>query len=651
MLVIAAIPWSSLAQGPASNPHPAYQRKALVMGYGGPTSPHVQSAKYFFLASVGNPSNDPAKGWTCDFSWDAMRQLGLDPKTTPEEVLFEQIERRQLGYRIAMVAGPFSVTLDYWGAALDHGIMPFAAQGNNNPGQRMPDDIGLRGAVGVAGGSFTNLTSYGPSVEFIDALARGVSSPDYEEAVQSFSNQRVAARFAKILDAHPEYNIWDARQHLRQSATFWDSGWTETNGYGRPREEAPVGKLLPGPPVDFQVVKSRDHHRVAFTWRNFAQTGFAGTVIARASGQVIYEGTGTNFVWPAESEGDETFLYWSRNRAGEKSRLESYQRRTVKGLTKGVYLSCAVFGASVGEEAKNDKLSQIFLHVAKDWTCDQLYRTGNAFYDKVKSFPQGAVAGVFPDFSAMTAFAMKNNYRIIVAPVTPEEGDLFRYKSAWDQAVAAGVAVVLPHHASLSISRKPQARRLSPPRLFSAITVGYGLTNNLRSFGPGLEFYDASDLPGTEVGFANQTDAAATVAGKLARILAANPGYNLWDARQHLRENSTGYTEGWKEDGGYGRPALEPLRRARLDPAPPVDIQARRSADGKGIEFSWLNFAQSSFDRTIIRQADGREIYSGSGSTFVWQGGNSGNFKFFTRDRAGNLSRSETFTSVEVGAE
>src|SRR5579862_3948847 len=63
---------------PAQNNH---QRKALVIGRGlpvkdadgGPT--HPQGAKNNFLALVGNPLNDPKKGWTCDLSYDLMKSL------------------------------------------------------------------------------------------------------------------------------------------------------------------------------------------------------------------------------------------------------------------------------------------------------------------------------------------------------------------------------------------------------------------------------------------------------------------------------------------------------------------------------------------------------------------------------------------------
>ena len=51
-----------------------------------------------------------------------------------------------------------------------------------------------------------------------------------------------------MLDAHPNYNIWDAREHLRQAASFWATGWTETNGYGRVNENAVWASCCRGRP-------------------------------------------------------------------------------------------------------------------------------------------------------------------------------------------------------------------------------------------------------------------------------------------------------------------------------------------------------------------------------------------------------------------
>ena len=604
---------------------------------------HSQYGRVLFLGLVGNPANAPAKGWTCDMSDDVMLRLGLNPTNTSMETLFSAIGQHHLGYRIAMNNGPGGQTASYWGTAVDNGIMPFAPHYNNNPGLRFDDPIGIRAAISVAGGMVTNSTSYGQSLEFIEAHGTGIA--------QSWVNQDLAAKFARILDAHPNYNIWDARQHLRQAASFWASGWTETNGYGRVNENAAVGKLLPGPPVEFLAVKSRDRHQVTFTWRNFLQTDFAATVIARKDGRVLYEGAGTNFVWISDVDGDATFHYWSKNKAGEKSRMESYQTRTITGLSCGPYQTCLVLGPPASYESLSRIICGRFEQVATNWLCDMVIQPGQAYYDKLAAFPSGPVVVVLPDFSAMVSYAITNHYRLLLAPVTDLDHDLYSFKQDWDRATAAGILVVLPHHASTAHSRKPQMRRLSPPRLFSAVTVGEGVTTNRLSFGPGLECFDAPTAPAPlDTGMTNQMDAAAVVAGKLAQIIDANPQYNLWDARQHLRQGCSYYLTGWVEDGGYGRPPAHPVRIPVLDPAPPLEIQAIKSANGHSVTCSWQNFLQGSFAETVIMRKDGRIIYHGAGTSFFWRSDVNGDetFRFFSRDKAGQLSRPESYTVLPV---
>ena len=145
-------------------------------------------------------------------------------------------------------------------------------------------------------------------------------------------------------------------------------------------------------------------------------------------------------------------------------------------------------------------------------------------------------------------------------------------------------------------------------------------------------------------------DAAAVVAGKLAQILDANPQYNIWDARQHLRQSSSYYQTGWIEDGGYGRPPAHPARIAVLDPAPPLEIQAVKSPDGYSVTLSWQNFLQSSFAETVIMRKDGRTLYHGTGTSFVWRSDVNGDetFRFFSRDKSGRLSRAESYTVLPV---
>jgi hypothetical protein len=632
------------------------QRKALVMGRGdpyrepdgGPT--HPQGAKTAFLKLVGNPDNNPAKGWTCDLSWDLVKQWGMDPLNTEAEVIFNYIGSHHLGYRIVIENGPHGHSHPIWDCALDNGLMPFAPQGNNNTGMRFEDPAGLGAAISVAGGSTVNITSYGPGVEFIDAMPLWISHANFEDAAQSWANQYTAAKFAHILDAHPNYNIWDAREHLRQAASYWSSGWTETNGYGRVKEDAPVARLMPAPPIEFKARLANDRHHVVFTWRNFLQSDFAATVIARRDGQVIYQGRSTNATWLADHDGQETFTYWSQNKAGEKSRLETFQTRTVAGLNSGPYQTCLVLGAAWEEEAMNNLLRSRFLEVATNWVCDIAYRPGRAFYDKFSAYPLGPIVAVLPDYSAMVDYAISNHYRIILAPITYAEGDLFRFKNAWDRATAAGLLVVVPHQASISKSRLAKARRLSPPRLSSALTVGEGSTHNERSFGPGLECFDTPAARGAIPTEPAQHDAAAVVAGKLAQILDAYPSYNSWDARQHLRQSSSNYASGWVEDGGYGRPPAHPARIELLDPAPPLEIAAQKSPDAKSVTFSWENFLETGFAETLITRKDGRTIYRGTGTNFVWNSVLNGDetFKFFSKDKSDRLSKSESYTVVRI---
>jgi len=73
---------------------------------------------------------------------------------------------------------------------------------------------------------------------------------------------------------HADSHIWDAREHLRQTASFRATGLTETNGYGRVNEQTVVDKLLAGSPVEFQAPKARpavvfnipflDHERAVY---------------------------------------------------------------------------------------------------------------------------------------------------------------------------------------------------------------------------------------------------------------------------------------------------------------------------------------------------------------------------------------------------
>jgi hypothetical protein len=337
--MLLALAWLLIGQlccaGANARGSRADQRKAIMMG-GDPShdpASHPERARRTFLRLVENLKNDPAKGWTCDMDWDLKVRFGMNPTNTPAEALFNYIGQHHLGYRIAMNCYPSGHLAAYWRCAVENGIMPFAPHGYNSF-VRIDEPAGMGAAVSVAGGTVANATTYGPGLEFIEAVLEWGPNPKYEDTAQSWANQGLAAKFARVLDQHPNYNIWDAREYLRQAASFWVSGWTETNGYGRVNERTAVGKLLPGPPVEFRAVASPDGQQVRFEWQNFRQSGWAQTVIQRRDGRAIYEGTGTNFVWPSDVDGKETFCFFSRDKSGQLSRSESYAIMRLEGLRK-----------------------------------------------------------------------------------------------------------------------------------------------------------------------------------------------------------------------------------------------------------------------------------------------------------------------------
>jgi hypothetical protein len=630
-------------------------RKALVIGEGdapGAGLGHPQAAKNNFLRYVGNPSNDPAKGWTCDLSWDLMTQLGMDPnKTTPEE-LFDYIGQHQLGYRIAMRNFAHTANDSFWAAAVDNGIMPFAPHGDNSD-KHIDRPLGLQPCVAVAGGRSKRENTYGPSLEFFEAVPSGPGGLLGEDTAQSWANQMLAAKFAKILDRHPDYNIWDARQHLRQAASQWDKGWTERDGYGRVNLNARVGKLLPAPPIAFQAVLARNGRQVHFTWRNFAMSDFAATVIATADGRILYDGNGTNFIWTTGTNVPAGFVYWSKNKAGEKSRIESYQQRTMLGLSYVGRPTCLVL-ADLGDRTSSAaEMMAVFTSGAPtNWVCDMVCRPESQAAQWVGMFRGNSpYVAVLPDVSAMVDYAISNKYRLLLAPVsTPGELELSRYAKDWERAVAGGVQVVIAHSGAFPDSESGTWQAV-PSRLAAALAVTFGTDQLIMSRGPGLEFFDAAPPQVGGMGYDFSANAAAAaVAVKLARVLDAYPTYNLWDARQHLREISSHYSEGWREQGGYGQPAMSVKRVKALELAPPLEIQVRKSEDGRTVVFSWLNFQQSEFAATVITTGDGRKLYEGQGTNFIWHSDLTGDatFKFHTRGKSGRLSRDESYTVIRL---
>jgi hypothetical protein len=250
----------------------------------------------------------------------------------------------------------------------------------------------------------------------------------------------------------------------------------------------------------------------------------------------------------------------------------------------------------------------------------------------------------------MVDYAIARQYRLAIVPNLPWlRVDLAQFRADWDRATAAGILVVLPHESFIDLEKR--SVRNTPTRLGSAVSVGPAADTDRRASGPGLEFVDETVNSGPFTMTNDPNSAVGMVAAKLARLLEANPGYNPWDARQHLRQVSSHYAAGWQEKGGYGQPpAGPPPALTRLDLAPPLGFAATRSEDGGTVTFSWELFPQSDFAEVVLRKEGGAELYHGAGTNFVWRNDTPGEatFTLQARGKSGARSRIESYCRVRV---
>jgi hypothetical protein len=178
----------------------------------------------------------------------------------------------------------------------------------------------------------TNLNTlsneYGPQLEFID------NNPLCD--CQSYVFSITASKYATLKSAHPTWNVFDVRQALRQTCTYYAAGWNEYVGYGFPQvTNNPGGNFAPanlptdatnldaGPPIQPYAQFLSCGSQILFTWYNFHQTAFASTVI-QANGVTIYDGDGTSFVWTPNIPWTTNIQFFTKLLDGRLSRSEIY---------------------------------------------------------------------------------------------------------------------------------------------------------------------------------------------------------------------------------------------------------------------------------------------------------------------------------------
>jgi hypothetical protein len=221
-----------------------------------------------------------------------------------------------------------------------------------------PGWVGYRGpmpAMIVSGGYSTSsiaVNAYGPQGEFIDGHIDNVW------CLQSHAHAATAARYAKIRNLTGWTNVFDIRQSLRQTCTFYPDGWREDGGYGFPLVSNRVGNdfveaqiitnlagLDVGPPIQPRALISSDGRTVTFAWYNYGQTGFSNTFI-KINGTTVFEGNinTSNCTWTSTVDGPAVADFYTKLTDGRVSRgpaLEPYIRVPLNGLVSSAQ-ACAV---------------------------------------------------------------------------------------------------------------------------------------------------------------------------------------------------------------------------------------------------------------------------------------------------------------------
>ncbi len=197
-----------------------------------------------------------------------------------------------------------------------------------------PGGQGPTPAMIVSGGfsdSAGAIFTYGPQGEFIDAVLDGADS------AQSWAHSSAAAKYAKLKDHYAAlnqtWNVFDLRQALRQTCTFYAAGWREDGGYGFPKVLNQIGNsfteaTLPaslddldaGPPMLPYAQVSANGNQVTFHWYNFKQTAFLSTVI-KVNGTTIYDGSDSSYVWTPTVTGTAMAEFFTKVSTGSSTKL------------------------------------------------------------------------------------------------------------------------------------------------------------------------------------------------------------------------------------------------------------------------------------------------------------------------------------------
>ena len=207
------------------------------------------------------------------------------------------------------------------------GIVHSFGDTNEHTEHSEPSRLDIICAVSSGDGNGNCDGEYGNGLEFFSD----------EDTSTSWATARVAGVIAQIMVNHPSWNFHDARQALRQTASFYDTGWVADGGYGAIDKTAAkaVSSLDMSSPPRTSITHDSDNKTLTFAWTANKQSGFASTVIARYdsepdrdddpdSGHILYQGTATSYEYDYQNAELLGTYYFAFHTYGSYSPIESF---------------------------------------------------------------------------------------------------------------------------------------------------------------------------------------------------------------------------------------------------------------------------------------------------------------------------------------
>ena len=206
-----------------------------------------------------------------------------------------------------------------------------------------PSRLDVISACSAGDGAGNCDASYGAGLEFFSD----------EETTQSYSTARIAGIIGQIMLDNPSWNFHDARQALRQTASFYSTGWVADGGYGAIDKTA-AKALTTSQLKTFSPTRpayTQDGAEIVFSWVANWQIKASNPVMARfdsspsyddipAAKNIIFDAAGSQFIYNHTSEiGTFYFIFMTRDDDGNYSKIDTFDIYALTFTSTGMVTS------------------------------------------------------------------------------------------------------------------------------------------------------------------------------------------------------------------------------------------------------------------------------------------------------------------------